>query len=184
MRKGKLYLLIIPALALLSCKSASPRVPDRSHVYSKTVARAEGLCELVSAFNGTVSSDIQSLIRAARKYLGAPYKYGGKASDGFDCSGLMCVIFEEQKVSIPRRSADQSLAGDPVDISRVRPGDLLFFKTGGSEKINHVGIVNEINSDGEITFVQSSTSKGVIISSLNEKYWNKAFSHARRIKLK
>ncbi|WP_390455719.1 NlpC/P60 family protein, partial [Chryseobacterium sp. Alg-005] len=34
---------------------------------------------------------------------------------------------------------------------------------------------------GEVKFIHASTSKGVIISSLNEKYWNKAYLHAQRI---
>nr|WP_305051510.1 NlpC/P60 family protein [Elizabethkingia bruuniana] len=35
--------------------------------------------------------------------------------------------------------------------------------------------------DGEVNFIHASTSKGVMISSLNEKYWNKAYLSARRV---
>jgi cell wall-associated NlpC family hydrolase len=70
---------------------------------------------------------------------------------------------------------------EKIEIQEVKPGDLLFFATSGAAKVNHVGIVNGISSGGEVTFIHASTSKGVIISSLNDAYWNKAFLFARRV---
>jgi hypothetical protein len=46
--------------------------------------------------------------------------------------------------------------------------------------INHVGLVIDVNSD-EIKFIHSATSKGVIISSTKEEYYNKTFTQANRI---
>ncbi|WP_435524963.1 C40 family peptidase [Chryseobacterium indoltheticum] len=66
-------------------------------------------------------------------------------------------------------------------LKTVKPGDLLFFATSGGSRVSHVGIVYTIENDGEIKFIHASTSKGVIISSLNEKYWNKAYLHAQRV---
>ena len=57
----------------------------------------------------------------------------------------------------------------------------MFFATNGNGAVSHVGIVKEIKNRGEITFIHASTSKGVIVSSLNEKYWNKAFLFAKRV---
>lgn len=51
----------------------------------------------------------------------------------------------------------------------------------GGAKVSHVGIVHTIETNGEIKFIHASTSKGVIISSLNETYWNKSFLFAKRI---
>ena len=63
----------------------------------------------------------------------------------------------------------------------MKPGDLLFFATAGGSRVSHVGIVHDIGNDGEVKFIHASTSKGVIISSLNENYWNKAYLHAQRV---
>ncbi|MDO5616820.1 MAG: NlpC/P60 family protein, partial [Cruoricaptor ignavus] len=78
-------------------------------------------------------------------------------------------------------SSDQALTGDKITIKQVKPGDLLFFATSGGNRVSHVGIVQEIGSDGEVKFIHASTSKGVIVSSLNERYWNKAYLHATRV---
>lgn len=71
--------------------------------------------------------------------------------------------------------------GKRINLNQAQPGDLLFFKTNRSRNvINHVGIVVETNGD-DIRFIHSSTSRGVIISSITETYWQRAFSEARRV---
>lgn len=136
---------------------------------------------LNSSHSGKSNSMIKSLLKDAEKYLGTPYKLGGTTTAGMDCSGLTTKVFEKYDYILPRRSVEQSEVGDRVDISQVKPGDLLFFATSGGSRVSHVGIVHTIESSGEVKFIHASTSKGVIISSLNEKYWNKAYLHARRI---
>lgn len=182
MRSGKSCFFVLGfGLILIGCKTSTPKPVDRTSVYHKSVKRSEGLRKLESRYRGKGSNDAEDILKDARKYIGAPYKYGGKSSSGVDCSGLMCMIFEENQLKLPRRSIDQSEEGKPIDITEVRPGDLLFFNTGSQNKVNHVGIVHAVNDDGEITFLHASTSKGVTISSLNEKYWNKAYVSARRV---
>lgn len=148
---------------------------------TKTVERTADLRNLDSKFSGKNSAAIEKILRDAEKYLGAPYKFGGNDSKGFDCSGYTVKVFEENEYRLPRRSADQAETGNRIDIAKVRPGDLLFFATGSTGQVSHVGIVHDIGNDGEVKFIHASTSKGVIISSLNEKYWNKSFLHAQRI---
>ncbi|HCN11892.1 MAG TPA: hydrolase Nlp/P60, partial [Chryseobacterium sp.] len=128
-----------------------------------------------------VNSHVQEILKDAQKYLGAPYKYAGNTSSGFDCSGLVCKVFDENNLKLPRRSEDQSNAGKEINIRDAKPGDLVFFATAGGTRVSHVGIVHDIGSDGEVKFIHSSTSKGVIISSLNEKYWNSAYLFVRRV---
>ena len=113
--------------------------------------------------------------------MGAPYKYAGNTSSGFDCSGLVSKVFDENNLKFPRRSEDQSKKGKEISIKEAKPGDLVFFATSGGTRVSHVGIVHDIGNKGEVTFIHSSTSKGVIISSLNERYWNKAYLFARRV---
>lgn len=175
------------AIVLVSCgsshsvSSSKKMEPVKREIPTPTVAKAEGLRNLDSRFSGKVSSEIQDLLKDAQKYLGAPYKYGGASSSGFDCSGFTLTVFQENSYKLPRRSSDQAVTGSEIDIKNVKPGDLLFFATAGGTRVSHVGIVHDIGRDGEVKFIHSSTSKGVIISSLNEKYWNKAYLHAQRV---
>jgi len=74
-----------------------------------------------------------------------------------------------------------SLEGERLSLGDVNIGDLLFFETSKNRKvINHVGLVVEIQP-GHIWFIHSSTSKGVIISSLADNYWFEHFVMARRV---
>jgi len=168
------------ALLLVSCGTAKP-IAVKRNVPTKTVSKAANSRNLDSQYSGNVSSGVKNILKDAEKYLGAPYKYGGNTSSGFDCSGFTTKVFSENDLNLPRRSADQANFGQKIEIRSVRPGDLLFFSTSGGGRVSHVGIVHDISSDGEVKFIHASTSKGVIISSLNETYWNKAYLHAQRV---
>lgn len=169
-------------LFLVSCGASKvAHTPVKRPAPTKTVEKTEGLRTLNSRFSGKTNAEIEKLLKDARKYLGAPYKFGGASSSGFDCSGFTLTVFEQNSFKLPRRSADQAAVGNTIDIKNVKPGDLLFFATAGGSRISHVGIVHDIGEDGEVKFIHASTSKGVIISSLNEKYWNKAYLHATRV---
>lgn len=176
----KSVLLILFTMFLVSCGS-SHSVRKYSYKKPVTTYKTANLKKLNSTYSGNISGKRASIISNAENYLGTPYKYAGNTPAGFDCSGLVCRVFDENNLKLPRRSQDQAKFGNSVDVSGVRPGDLLFFATAGGSNISHVGIVHEITNNGEITFIHSSTSKGVIISSLNEAYWNKAFLFARSV---
>lgn len=168
---------IIITLFLVSCGASKP-VAKKS---TKTYTKSENLRKLSSDYSGSVGREVKKLIRDAEKFLGTPYKLGGNTASGLDCSGLVCQVFEQNDYKMPRRSSEQAEVGDKINITEVKPGDLLFFATAGGSRVSHVGIVHTIENSGEIRFIHASTSKGVIISSLNEKYWNKAYLHAQRV---
>lgn len=176
--KKTLYLFFV--LAIVACGSRKNTTTSKNYP-SKTESKAENLRNLNSTFSGKTSGLEKNIVIDAEKYLGAPYKYAGTTSSGFDCSGFTGKVFSENEVQLPRRSADQALKGQEISIKNVKPSDLLFFATSGNGKVSHVGIVHDVSKDGEVRFIHASTSKGVIISSLNEKYWNKAFLFARRV---
>lgn len=179
-RIKQLSVLLIASAFVVSCGS-SKNVSGSKKTNTKTVAKSENLRKLDSKFGGSVSRSINDILKDAEKYIGTPYKFGGNTSSGFDCSGFTVKVFEENDFNLPRRSSDQAEAGKNIDIKEVKPGDLLFFATAGGSRVSHVGIVHDIGPDGEVKFIHASTSKGVIISSLNEKYWNKAYLHAQRV---
>ncbi|SEW17680.1 NlpC/P60 family protein [Chryseobacterium wanjuense] len=176
----QLSVLLIASSLIISCGS-SKSVATKKNTNTKTITKSENLRNLDSKFDGTVSKSINEILKDAEKYIGTPYKFGGNTSSGFDCSGFTVKVFEENDFKLPRRSSDQAEAGEKIDIKEVKPGDLLFFATAGGSRVSHVGIVHDIGNDGEVKFIHASTSKGVIISSLNEKYWNKAYLHAQRV---
>ena len=127
-----------------------------------------------------ITNDQQRIVMdEALSYLGSPYKYGGITRSGFDCSGFVSAAFKPLDISLHRSSHEMAHQGKNVDLKNVQIGDLLFFVTGRNKRISHVGIVIEIGS--EIKFIHSSTSRGVIISSLSEGYWSKAYRKARRV---
>jgi len=175
----KIVLMMIMTSAVLSCTARKP--VQRPDPLKKTVKKTAGLRDLSSGFTGKISAGTREILKDAEKYLGAPYKFAGNTSAGFDCSGLVSKVFDENGVKLPRRSEDQSKTGKEIHVHQVMPGDLLFFATAGGNRVSHVGIVHDVLDNGEINFVHSSTSKGVIISSLNEKYWNQAYLFARRL---
>ncbi|GET48556.1 hypothetical protein RCZ02_13870 [Capnocytophaga felis] len=127
----------------------------------------------------TTSEQQQLVLDTALSYLGSPYKYGGTTRKGFDCSGFVSASFQPLDISLHRSSHEMANQGKNVDLKNVQIGDLLFFVTGKNKRISHVGIV--VETGNEIKFIHSSTSRGVIISSLSEGYWSKAYRKAKRV---
>lgn len=171
---------IVLSIIVVSCGS-SKNISKSKNSSVRSASKSETLRNLESGFDGRLSGSMKSILKDAERYLGAPYKFAGNSSDGFDCSGLTTKVFDENGLKLPRRSADQASTGKSIDVKEAKPGDLLFFATAGGSKVSHVGIVYSIENNGEIKFIHASTSKGVIISSLNDKYWNKAYLHAQRV---
>lgn len=122
----------------------------------------------------------QNIIDYAKTFQGTRYKFGGTTSAGMDCSGLICTAFEKENISLPRVSRDMAKEGKSISLREIEKGDLVFFKTTKKNVISHVGLVVD-TSQGKVRFIHSSTSAGVIISSLDEAYWKRAFVEVRRV---
>ncbi|WP_405113366.1 C40 family peptidase [Paenibacillus sp. FSL K6-1217] len=135
-----------------------------------------GIVLLLSFGSERVSADDSSrLDQEVNEVMGTPYKWGGtKASEGFDCSGFIIYIFGKFNLDLPRTSKSQASAGDYVAKSDLRPGDLVFFETGGNG-ISHAGIYV-----GDNKFAHSSSNKGVTITSLSSGYYKERYVTARR----
>jgi cell wall-associated NlpC family hydrolase len=125
-------------------------------------------------------SKADKIIHTANSYKGTKYKFGGITNKGVDCSGLIYTAFKKEGILLPRVSRDMALKGEPILLKNIRKGDLVFFITGKKNRINHVGLVIKI-VDNEVFFIHASTSSGVIISSLNEKYYKLRFKKVRRV---
>jgi len=116
-----------------------------------------------------------------QRFLGTPYRRGGTDSRGLDCSGLAQKFFSlVHGIELPHNSAAQSQLGYLEKVApredELEASDLLFFGPG-KKRINHVGIYL---ADGK--FLHASPKGGVVISDLDEAYWQKRLIGSRRLK--
>ncbi len=126
---------------------------------------------------------VDVVVSRARSYVGTPYKFGGTTTLGMDCSGLLMRSFESIDIYIPRTSKEQSKLGKKVNLSELKEGDLVFFKTMKRQgKVTHAGLVTDTRRKDQIMFIHASSSKGVIEANLMSDYYRKAFTKARRLK--
>ncbi|MGR4020440.1 NlpC/P60 family protein [Vibrio harveyi] len=122
-------------------------------------------------------SDNQDLYQFYNEWEGTPYRLGGTKKSGIDCSAFVQKAFvEAYKMSLPRTTRQQSKQGVEMSWSDAQQGDLVFFKTKRSTY--HVGIYL-----GNKQFMHASTSKGVIISRIDNPYWASKFWQVRRVTL-
>lgn len=171
MKRFAFLLLIV--IFFTACKSTSPIVTSKKGAPKEKLSRSE---------KRKTNQLAEQLIEAAADNLGVKYKYAGTTKAGYDCSGLIYTIFNTENITLPRNSLQQSKIGVILNPKRdqAQKGDLIFFKTNKNREINHVGIVIEATDD-EIKFIHSSTSKGVIISSTKEPYYQKTFVQINRV---
>jgi cell wall-associated NlpC family hydrolase len=137
-------------------------------------------CKTSSSTTSSNNKLAEKIIDDATSKIGSPYRFGGTTNAGYDCSGLVFTSFKKYDLSLPRTSKEMAKEGKIITKSNAQKGDLIFFKTGGSSQINHVGLIVDVNRD-DIKFVHSSTKKGVIISSITEDYYRKSFAQINRI---
>ena len=126
----------------------------------------------------TVVGTRSVIVEEARKWLGTPYKYGGEDRNGVDCSGMVMKVYRKAvNVKLPRSSREQQQFCNKIKKSDIASGDLVFFssKRGGGN-VSHVGIY--IGGD---EFIHSSSSRGVIVSSLNEQYYLSHYHSSGRV---
>lgn len=155
---------------------ADNRAPAASEIESD-----EDLEEEEVLAENAVDMDVQKLLLdTAFSYLGTPYKHAGVTRKGMDCSGFVSTTFKAIDVPLSRSSQEMATQGKRIKLKNVRVGDLLFFKTLRHNRISHVGMVVDVQ-DGEVKFIHASSKRGVVISSLSENYYKKAFRMAKRV---
>lgn len=92
-----------------------------------------------AASSGTTTTFRAKVLREAAKLKGTPYRYGGTTTRGFDCSGYTGYVYGKAGKKLPRTSRQQYSATKHISRSAAKPGDLVFFLSGGSG-VYHVGI--------------------------------------------
>jgi lipoprotein Spr len=138
--------------------------------------------ELLIKYSKIIGQSVTNkhLYRVIDGWMGVPYKFAGKSKDGIDCSHFTCQIlrsgfqFPSDYYFPSSRLAEQ---GEKQNLDHAKEGDLVFFSMNQTSKVSHVGVFLANRK-----FVHASTSKGVIISSLDEEYYKKRFHSIRRMK--
>jgi cell wall-associated NlpC family hydrolase len=115
------------------------------------------------------------MVGNAMSMLGQPYRFGGAAPGGFDCSGLVAYAASGAGVHVPRTALEQLGAGKPVARGELQVGDLVFMHL--AHKKLHVGI-----AIGNERFIHAPASGGYVrIDSLTAPPYARGFMRARRI---
>lgn len=126
---------------------------------------------------GKISSN--DIAKTAKTYLGTPHCMGGQTKKCTDCSGFIMAVFAEHGISLPHNSEEQARYGEIIwNKTSLQEGDLVFFiKTYSTQSyITHSGIYL-----GDNTFIHTSTSKGVTITSLDNSWWKDKFIFGTRV---
>jgi cell wall-associated NlpC family hydrolase len=171
--------LLIAGVVIMATQCAGH--PPRSFMPStagSTELQAQGSSEpqiVGSAKAADYPAHMEQRLRAeVSQWEGTPHRMGGTSRRGIDCSGFVQRLYRDIfALQIPRSTNLQVKSGRAIDISRLRTGDLVFFRL--PHKKGHVGIYL-----GQAEFAHASTTKGVMISSLREHFWRQSYWTARR----
>lgn len=116
----------------------------------------------------------RKLLKSYANWKGTKYQLGGDSREGIDCSGLTRRIYREvYGIELPRRTYEQVKIGSRIERNNLKPGDIVYFKPEGTGSHTAVYL-------GETLFINASTAKGVVISTLENTYWNKYFEFGTR----
>lgn len=171
----KIALILLCVFCFNSCKTSKSTVSKSSRKKTETIKN------VTNSLSNESTLIANNIIDYAKKFDGVKYKYGGATKKGMDCSGLVTTSFKNEDIILPRSTSELALTGEWIDIKQVQKGDLLFFATSkNNRKVNHVALVTDAKAD-YVEFIHATTSAGVIISNLAERYWYFAFVQARRI---
>ncbi|MCP4128671.1 MAG: glycoside hydrolase [Gammaproteobacteria bacterium] len=136
----------------------------------------------VDAASGRVGLDQPEAVKRAlyaqlREWRSVPNRIGGLSKSGVDCSGFAYLTYRSYfGIELPRSTRQQAGIGSEISKGELRPGDLVFFKTGVVQR--HVGMY----TDGG-KFIHASTSRGVMESRLDNPYWIRNYWKSVRVRL-
>ncbi|MBS4013210.1 MAG: C40 family peptidase [Bacteroidetes bacterium] len=119
----------------------------------------------------------KSLLAEIIGWLGTPYKHGGNTKSGADCSGFVKEVFKAvYNIDLYRSTSDQVKNGQRINNKQsLKEADLVFFRISG-RNISHVGIYISNNY-----FAHASSSRGVVVDNLDQKYYADRFAFGGRV---
>ena len=138
---------------------------------------APGSWHQYNSLQETDSSVKDRLTGEIQKFYGAPYVWGGDSPQGTDCSGMVKTIYQNAvQINLPHNANEMSKLGVGVSKNRLIFGDLVFFSDMWNGRATHMGIYIDRGY-----FLHASSSRGVILSKLNDNPYKRQFVGAKRI---
>ncbi len=174
-----LRILTIIFLFSASLASAQPNA-DYSSLYSQINNIVESDTSYISSYYSSYGIELDKVnnpevYHESFRWLTTPHKMGQSSKFGIDCSGFAKIIYEKAyNIKLLGGSRDIYPKTNRVTPSELKEGDLVFFKVR-SQNITHVGVFLQ-----KRMFVHTSSSSGVMVSSLDDSYWSKYFFAAGR----
>lgn len=165
MRKSFVSLLLSAALTAASLTSAL--AAEQTRKPEESISFLERYTDVA-----------QDVILQGLKLVGVRYRMGGNdESSGLDCSGFVRLVFKDSLgTSLPRTAREMSEVGERIDVSQLKPGDLVFFNTM-RRTFSHVGIYL-----GDNHFMHAPRAGSEVrVESMESSYWTRRFNGARRI---
>lgn len=156
------YSLLLLSLLFASCSTGRGAQTHR-HGHEKRSGQTVDVRKL--------PKERRLLLEEANTWLGTPYEYArADKGRGTDCSGMvMSVYLQALEIKLPRNSRKQAEFCKTIPREKAVAGDLVFFATGKDpSRISHVGMLVDKEQ-----FIHASSSKGVVVSSLDSPYYSK-----------
>ena len=139
-----------------------------------TMPNSQVVLQKLSRIKSSENELQRKLLKSYTNWKGTKYQLGGDSKEGIDCSGLTRRIYREvYGIELPRRTYEQVKIGSRIERKDLKPGDIVYFKPEGTGSHTAVYL-------GETLFINASTAKGVVISTLENTYWNKYFEFGIR----
>lgn len=176
---GKSYISMFAVLLLTLTVSAQHAPASNGTNPADSIAGTSAQQDTLPKRN----EQVDEIISFAKRFLGTPYHWAGTTPSGFDCSGFIYYVMGNFGMRLSRTSPGLAELGKTVRLSEIQPGDLMFFKGRNirSTGVGHVAMVIEVK-DGQIRFIHSSSSRGVVIDTFNtSKYYIPRFLKAKRL---
>lgn len=148
------------------------------------------------------NNERDEIVKWANYYMNKNYKYNQsdtitnpftkeKKKVNFDCSGFVAAVYftaiEKPSIKLSGSTANifYLLSKENKIYKNTLPniGDIIFFDgtTDPNKKLTHSGIVVNVDKDGTVTYIHSSTSKGPVLGYMNLKYPDLARKDGKQI---
>ena len=123
---------------------------------------------------------VAKALEVMKSAAGKSYTWGGKSTEGFDCSGFVSYVFgsllPENAAAYQMGAAGFAESNLFATVTSSLPGDIICFSPAGST-VAHVGIV--VDSEG---WISSQSSTGVAKVKFSNPYWGGRSKTFRRLR--
>lgn len=171
--------IIVALLLIISFVSVQAQTAIKDQKATDKIEDPDNLAtEYLSQIMGVALSATSNLklYQFVYDWIGTPYRLGGGTKKGIDCSGFAFELYNKVfSTLIGNNSRNIFSMVNPISKDELKEGDLVFFKIG-SRSITHMGVYM-----GNNKFAHASSSKGVMISDLDEAYWSRYYYKGGRL---